>query len=86
MTRATDSTCGSLGRGDLPMKLPRITIIASDDKPMYIMVPASPGGGWDRTARTMQGALSYVTNRIVQVYNVPGAGGTLGVAFYGLVG
>jgi putative tricarboxylic transport membrane protein len=44
------------------------------------MAPASPGGGWDRTARTLQGPLSTVTNRNVQVYNVPGAGGTIGLA------
>ena len=46
-----------------------------------IMAPASPGGGWDQTARTMQEALQ--TEGIsgnVQVTNVPGAGGTIGLA------
>jgi putative tricarboxylic transport membrane protein len=46
-----------------------------------IMAPASPGGGWDQTARTMQDALQ--TEGIsgnVQVTNVPGAGGTIGLA------
>jgi putative tricarboxylic transport membrane protein len=46
-----------------------------------IMAPAAPGGGWDQTARTMQNALQ--TEKIagnVQVSNVPGAGGTIGLA------
>jgi putative tricarboxylic transport membrane protein len=45
------------------------------------MAPASPGGGWDQTARSMQQALQeggLVSN--VQVVNVPGAGGTIGLA------
>jgi putative tricarboxylic transport membrane protein len=45
-----------------------------------IMAPASPGGGWDQTARAMQTALSKTTGQNVQVYNVPGAGGTVGLA------
>ena len=45
------------------------------------MAPAAPGGGWDQTARSMQSALQeagIVGN--VQVTNVPGAGGTIGLA------
>jgi putative tricarboxylic transport membrane protein len=48
---------------------------------LAIMAPAAPGGGWDQTARSMQQALSeagLVAN--VQVTNVPGAGGTIGLA------
>ncbi len=45
-----------------------------------IMAPASPGGGWDRTARAMQTALAATTGQNVQVYNVSGAGGTIGLA------
>ena len=48
---------------------------------LTIMAPASPGGGWDQTARSMQQALQeagLVQN--VQVVNVPGAGGTIGLA------
>jgi putative tricarboxylic transport membrane protein len=56
------------------------TCSASDVKPLHIMAPAAPGGGWDRTARAMQGPLSKATGRSVQVYNVPGAGGTIGLA------
>jgi putative tricarboxylic transport membrane protein len=50
--------------------------------PAYeIMAPASPGGGWDQTARAMQNVLQetkLASN--VQVVNVPGAGGTIGLA------
>ncbi len=46
-----------------------------------IMAPASPGGGWDQTARTMQEVLqSEGISGNVQVQNVPGAGGTVGLA------
>ncbi|HEV7418078.1 Bug family tripartite tricarboxylate transporter substrate binding protein [Tianweitania sediminis] len=46
-----------------------------------IMAPAAPGGGWDQTARTMQAALQDEgISSNVQVINVPGAGGTIGLA------
>jgi len=45
-----------------------------------IMAPAAPGGGWDQTARAMQTALGQSSDQNVQVYNVPGAGGTVGLA------
>lgn len=46
-----------------------------------IMAPAAPGGGWDQTARSMQSALQdEKISDSVQVYNVPGAGGTIGLA------
>jgi len=48
---------------------------------LKIMAPAGPGGGWDQTARAMQQAL--ITSglaRSVQVVNVPGAGGSVGLA------
>lgn len=46
-----------------------------------IMAPAAPGGGWDQTARTMQEALvGEGISSNVQVTNVPGAGGTIGIA------
>lgn len=45
------------------------------------MAPASPGGGWDGTSRAMQSALQQagIVNS-VEVFNVPGAGGTIGLA------
>jgi putative tricarboxylic transport membrane protein len=46
-----------------------------------IMAPAAPGGGWDQTARSMQEALQVEgISGNVQVTNVPGAGGTIGLA------
>ncbi len=46
-----------------------------------IMAPAAPGGGWDQTARSLQTALQQekISDK-VQVNNVPGAGGTIGLA------
>jgi len=52
--------------------------LATDYK---IMAPAAPGGGWDQTARSMQTALQdEKISDSVQVINVPGAGGTIGLA------
>lgn len=45
-----------------------------------IMAPASPGGGWDSTARALQTALQTTSGQNVEVFNVPGAGGTVGLA------
>lgn len=46
-----------------------------------ITAPAAPGGGWDQTARTMQTVLQETgIAKSVQVQNVPGAGGTIGLA------
>ncbi|MCF6369132.1 Bug family tripartite tricarboxylate transporter substrate binding protein [Rhizobium halophilum] len=46
-----------------------------------IMAPAAPGGGWDQTARSLQTALQEEgISGNVQVVNVPGAGGTIGLA------
>jgi putative tricarboxylic transport membrane protein len=46
-----------------------------------IMAPADPGGGWDSTARAMQSALTEdVVDVSVDVYNVGGAAGTIGLA------
>lgn len=47
---------------------------------LSIMAPADPGGGWDGTARAMQEVLDPMIDGAVDVYNVPGAGGTIGLA------
>ncbi|MGH3088223.1 MAG: Bug family tripartite tricarboxylate transporter substrate binding protein [Rubrobacteraceae bacterium] len=46
-----------------------------------IMAPADPGGGYDQTARLMQRALTEgeVPEQNVEVYNVPGASGAIGL-------
>ncbi|MUL44324.1 tripartite tricarboxylate transporter substrate binding protein [Streptomonospora sp. PA3] len=46
-----------------------------------ILAPADPGGGWDQTAREMQAALRDQVGR-AEVYNVGGAGGTIGLNQY----
>jgi putative tricarboxylic transport membrane protein len=46
-----------------------------------IIAPAGPGGGWDQTARSLQASLQDEgISGNVQVVNVPGAGGTIGLA------
>ena len=47
-----------------------------------IMAPADPGGGWDSTARALQQAFgdSGLISGNVDVYNRPGAGGTIGLS------
>lgn len=46
-----------------------------------IIAPAAPGGGWDQTARTMQLVMQEDgISKSAQVQNVPGAGGTIGLA------
>jgi putative tricarboxylic transport membrane protein len=48
---------------------------------LEIIAPASPGGGWDQTARAMQAALEKAGLASgVQVQNISGAGGTIGLA------
>jgi putative tricarboxylic transport membrane protein len=64
------AACGEGGDGDFP------------SQNLNIMAPADPGGGWDQTARAMQQALTQdgITDQSVEVYNVGGAGGTIGLA------
>lgn len=48
---------------------------------LYVMAPANPGGGWDQTARSIQEAMQADgIAGSVQVENVGGAGGTVGLA------
>ena len=48
---------------------------------LTLVAPAAPGGGWDQTARAMQRALRDTEpHAAVQVENVPGAAGTVGLA------
>ncbi|HYI25305.1 MAG TPA: tripartite tricarboxylate transporter substrate-binding protein [Thermomicrobiales bacterium] len=49
---------------------------------LQIMAPAAPGGGWDTTAREIQRVLGEegIVTGDVEVFNVEGAGGTIGLA------
>ncbi|MCW2582106.1 MAG: uncharacterized protein JWQ53_896 [Klenkia sp.] len=57
------------------------TVVSPGDlSRLRMMVPASPGGGWDTTARTLQRVIQQAgVARNVQVFNVEGAGGTIGL-------
>ncbi len=52
------------------------------DRPLVLIAPANPGGGWDQTARLMQHVIT--TQRLspvpLEVVNRGGAGGTIGLA------
>jgi putative tricarboxylic transport membrane protein len=52
------------------------------NKALQIMAPANPGGGWDTTARLLAQTMTEagVSPVPVEVFNVPGAGGTVGLA------
>ena len=48
---------------------------------LSIIAPAAPGGGWDQLAREMQREIErQALTATVQVENVPGAAGTIGLA------
>jgi putative tricarboxylic transport membrane protein len=48
---------------------------------LKITAPAGPGGGWDTAARSLQQVLTATgASKNAQVINVPGAGGTVGLA------
>ena len=53
--------------------------IAAED--LRIIAPANPGGGWDQTARALEEVIRAAgSTKSVTVENVPGAGGTVGLA------
>ncbi len=54
---------------------------AAQIKNLELIAPANPGGGWDQTARAIQAALQQAgLASSVQVQNIAGAGGTVGLA------
>ena len=71
LTACGSSTSASGGSGAAAQSLDRLTIVA----------PAAPGGGWDSTARAVQQVLEQEKQvKSAQTQNVPGAGGTVGLA------
>ncbi|WP_414475668.1 Bug family tripartite tricarboxylate transporter substrate binding protein [Microvirga sp. M2] len=57
------------------------TAAIAQDKDFKILIPSGPGGGWDQTARAMQQAMTQSgVAKGVQVTNVPGAAGAIGLA------
>lgn len=61
---------------------PSASAAAYPSKGLSIMAPAAAGGGWDTTARSLQAAIEAesLSPQGVEVYNVEGAGGTIGLA------
>ena len=61
-----------------------MTLVASSafaQQELKIIAPAGPGGGWDSAARSIQQVLTQTgLAKSVQVTNVTGAGGTVGLA------
>lgn len=47
---------------------------------LTIIAPAAPGGGWDQLAREMEREIERQQLATVQVENIPGAAGTIGLA------
>lgn len=48
---------------------------------LLLIAPAAPGGGWDQTARALQESMqSAGVVKSATVENIPGAGGTVGLA------
>lgn len=61
--------------------------VAQDELELSIIAPAGAGGGWDAAARSIQEVMPSVGEaRSVQVINVPGAGGTVGLAQFATSG
>ena len=76
--------CGSLLIGSLlvPSATAGDTIESYPQKPIKIMVPAKPGGGWDQLGRIIQHVIAdkNLSPVSVEVINRGGAGGTIGLA------
>jgi putative tricarboxylic transport membrane protein len=55
---------------------------AFPQRPLALLVPANPGGGWDQLARLMQQVITAdrLSPRPVDVFNKGGAGGAIGLA------
>lgn len=48
---------------------------------LHLLVPAAPGGGWDSVAREVQAvAQEHALAGTIEILNVPGAAGTIGLA------
>ena len=83
--RALMSPCRAVLRVLLPAMFAVATLTAAPSRAtaqaLTIVAPAAPGGGWDQTARALQRAFAATTPPVsVQVENVPGAAGTIGLA------
>jgi putative tricarboxylic transport membrane protein len=76
----------ALGALAAVLLIPPLVSAGSDDDPgaqvrgLRVLVPNTPGGGYDITARTAAKAMEDADlTRSVEVFNLPGAGGTVGL-------
>jgi putative tricarboxylic transport membrane protein len=57
------------------------TVVGAQELELTVTAPAGAGGGWDSASRSLQEVMMATGNaKSVQVMNVPGAGGTVGLA------
>ncbi len=65
----------------LALTVGSVPAAAQDDLELSLIAPAGAGGGWDAAARSIQEVMMATGEASsVQVMNVPGAGGTVGLA------
>ena len=65
----------------LPLAFAALPAAAQAPLDLKITAPAGPGGGWDSASRSLQQVMTATgAAKNVQVVNVPGAGGTVGLA------
>ena len=59
-----------------------VTVAGFPSRGLRILAPAAPGGGWDGTSRAVQQVLQdeRIAAQPIEVFNRPGAGGTIGLA------
>jgi putative tricarboxylic transport membrane protein len=78
MSRLRQFVSGTIAAGLLAVAT---TAAVAQFAELKIIAPAAPGGGWDQTARSLQQAMVAAgAAKSVQVINIPGAGGTVGLA------
>lgn len=67
----------------LPIALAAASEAAYPVRPLEIVAPANPGGGWDALARTINRALEIekLYPQPMSVLNKPGGGGAVGLAY-----
>lgn len=72
-----------LASGAIALSLGLVIAPAFAQAPLELKItaPAAPGGGWDGASRSLQQVITATgAAKSVQVVNVPGAGGTVGLA------
>jgi putative tricarboxylic transport membrane protein len=79
---STQTASGPAGSAPAGSAAASVALPAYPTGELSIMAPAAAGGGWDSTARAFAKAIEddKLTTSNVKVYNVEGAGGTIGLA------